>query len=65
MPIKSIKVLNRETNGTAKRFTVTSATDARRHYIVTRRRSTWMCSCPFYKFHAVPKPMCKHMKAVR
>jgi predicted nucleic acid-binding Zn finger protein len=68
----AIRILRRKTEPTAKKFTVNSATDSRRQYIVTRKTARrWMCSCPRWIF-GVKQPdgsrrrvNCKHILSVR
>lgn len=59
-----IQILQREksqrTEG-AIRFTVNSASDARKHYIVQKAGKQWQCSCKHWIFS---RAKCKHIKAV-
>lgn len=45
------------------RYTVNSASDARRHYVVTHDGNSrrWLCSCPAWIFRRI---RCKHIKTV-
>jgi len=65
--MSAIRITKRQRTNKGRRFTVTSASDARRRYIVLRasgRRGgiVWKCSCPRYIFC---RERCKHIAAVQ
>ena len=52
--------------GYAEAWLVESKTDITKKYTVSKRPDgTYACSCPYWKFHPSPKPICKHIDAVR
>ncbi len=67
-----IRIVSSTTQHGERRMVVTSATDARRRYIVTRRTSgRWLCSCKRWIF-GVKQPdgsrrreNCKHIRAIK
>jgi SWIM zinc finger len=53
------------TNPIVQQWEVTSTTDTSKDYIVSKRKDgAYSCSCPHWKFHKAPKPVCKHIAAL-
>ena len=54
------------TNPIIQQWQVTSTTNTSKDYTVSKRiDGTYSCSCPHWRFHKAPKPVCKHIAALR
>jgi len=67
-----MNILQSKLENGVRKFTVQSLTDARRHYIITRRATNkWQCSCPRWIYGVKQadgtrrRESCKHILAVR
>jgi bifunctional non-homologous end joining protein LigD len=64
----AMKVLSREVTENGTRYKVSSASDARKNYVVVNRGKTWMCGCPAWtrrldeNHNRIP---CKHIHLVQ